>query len=107
MAPLSNAERQARYKQRLKDAAKGVTPDMIDQARRVLYREVCRQNDEPEDWDGFVARCRKKGGRHSWLDMLPDGIEPDAYEWVEGADDRVLLERVGAVMHAARYPAKD
>lgn len=104
---LSGKERQARYLQRLKDAAAGVTPEMVIQAGRIMYREVQQQNDEPEDWAGYLASCHNNRGGSDWREILPDDIHPDAYDWVEDADDRALLDKFAAVMHAVNLAPKE
>jgi len=101
---LSNAERQRRYKERLKAAAHGVSPEMIQQARKALYHLLCKQDSDEPDWEGFVEASRKKRGLQYWVDMLPDDVRPDAYDWVEDEQDRALLERVAAVVAAIVKP---
>ncbi len=101
---LSNAERQRRYIERLKAATLGVSPEMVREARKVLYYNVMKyQGDEP-DWEGFVAASKKKRGLEHWVAMLPNEVEPDAYDWVEDARDRELLKRVAPVVAAMVKP---
>ena len=98
---LSNAERQARYRARLKEAAeKGVTPEMIHRARRLLYEQTRREDPSIPSWDEFVQRSRTK--RKIWEDMLPDdpaGLWDDA---ALSPEDAELLRKVAAVIHAIK-----
>lgn len=94
---LSNAERQRRYRDRLKA---GVTPDDIHRARRILYDSYAI---EPlnrwipfEEW---AANCRKPKNRTFWREMLPEGSDPELYEEF-APEDAELLAKVGALIEA-------
>jgi hypothetical protein len=100
---LSNSERQARHRERLKAAAAGVTPEMIHAARKALYHALCVTNGEAPDWDGFVARCKKRGNLQHWIYMLPDDVE-NTFEAVEDDSERELLVRVAPVIAAIMKP---
>jgi hypothetical protein len=100
---LSNSERQARYKQRLKAAAVGVTPEMIHAARKAFYHALKRLEGEQPDWEGFVAASQKRGKIQQWIEMLPDDVE-DQFDWVEDAGERELLVRVAPVIAAIMKP---
>ena len=100
MAPLTTAERQARYRQRLKDqAAHGVTPDEINRARRILYeREASDPLNRLEPWEDWVALCRQRKHRERWRSFLPES--GDIVDWVDYGDDAALLAKVGAIVEA-------
>ena len=97
---LSNAERQARYLQRLKEqAASGVTRDDIDRARRLLYDyHASDPVNRSLPWDDWVAFCSKPKNRQYWREMLPESGDPA--EWEEFGEDAEFLAKVGAVIEA-------
>lgn len=97
---LSNAERQARYLQRLKTkVASGVTPDDINRARRIVYEHYASDpaNRAPS-WDEWVAECRKPKNRGRWSDMVPQDGDPEM--WDEFGEHAEFLAKVGAVIEA-------
>ncbi len=100
---LSNSERQKRYRERLKSAAVGVTPEMIHAARKALYHALKRQEGEQPDWEGFVAASQKRGKLQQWIEMLPDDVEDD-FDWVADEAERDLLRRVTPVIAAIMKP---
>lgn len=106
---MSNAERQARYKQRLKEAAaRGVTPEDVVAATKIVYEAI--RADEGDvtrmsPWDEFLAECRQKPRSDHWARAVPYESEPDVWDWLEG-EDRDLVERVAAVINASRVPPK-
>ena len=97
---LSNAERQARYRERLKAlAASGVTPGDINRARRLMYENyVSEPINRALPWDDWVASSRKPKNRQYWREMLPDS--GDLADWEEFGEDAGLLAKVGAVIEA-------
>lgn len=102
---LSNAERQARYIQRLKAKVdQGVTPEMVRRAIRIMYGVWMADVGEKPDWPAFVAVCRTQTGARRWLDMAPDSAEPENYCDELSAEDRDLLVKVGAFVRALKYP---
>lgn len=97
---LSNAERQARYRHRLKNAAaNGVTPEMVLQATRLSFEEFAK--DDPSagpNWVAFLARCRMKKNT-MWAQFVPDDPEEDYSEY---GDDEGLMRSVAAVARMVR-----
>ena len=100
---MTNAERQARYKQRLREAAQGVTAKMVVNAARILHEHIAQDDPGLGSWDEAVALSRQRRYRDNWPSSMPDDIRPDAYDFLTG-DDRALVERVASVIHASRYP---
>lgn len=103
---LSNAERQARYRQRIKSQADaGVTPADIRRACRLFYDLAAAELNEGwppfDEWE--AAQRRKKGGG-GWSEMLPDDPDPKAYEGLSD-EDAAFLAKVAAVVRATRFPA--
>ena len=104
---LSNAERQARFQKRLREraaAGAGVTPEMVREATAIFYKRVCEYEGEPADWAAFLARCRKRRNGNSWAEMVPNDVQPDAYDWIEDERERELIERVATVTNAVLNP---
>lgn len=99
---LSNRERQARYRQRLKEAAeRGVTPEMVVKAARLSFDAWrCEEPDTPP-WDDFLKRCRKRGERNLWMQFVPDDPSDD---FAEFGDDAELMRKVAAVARAVKLP---
>lgn len=99
---LSNAERQARYKQRLKEAAeRGVTPEMVVRAARLSYEASRAQSPDFPPWDEFLKRCRKPRQHDLWLQFVPADPEDDFLEFGEDAE---LMRKVAAVGRAVLEP---
>jgi hypothetical protein len=99
---LSNAERQRRFRQRLKAAARsaksGVTPEMIVRIAQRIY-EVGRENGDLS-WEEYCRRARTK---RNWILNLPD--DPDI-DWPELGEDADAARAVAAVVRAVKYPPK-
>lgn len=101
---LSNAERQARFRQSLKAKAQGVTPEMVEQAARLIFEST----DDPEfpSWEDWCALSRKRGNASMWhqLWMISDskGLLDDV---VASGGDADLVARVLAVARAVMHPA--
>ena len=101
---LSNAERQKRYRRRLKArAAAGVTSEMVVRATKLMYEFVCEQYQDPADWDKFLGDARKRGGAGSWQEMVPSDVEND---YAEFGSDAGLMRTVAAVGHSVLHPPK-
>jgi hypothetical protein len=110
---LSNAERQARFRNRLKAKAQsGVTPEEVREAVRVQYE---LQAAEPTlglgPFDEWAEKCRSRKGRGQWQTMVPESDDPSDYmEDAVGAgatpEQAALLARVGAVWLAMTKPPK-
>jgi len=72
MAPLSNAERQARFRQRLKDQARrGVTSETILQVIKETYEREWEEDTSMPTWDEYVRFCQTKCGHEHWRLNLP------------------------------------
>jgi hypothetical protein len=102
---LSNAERQRRFRQRLKAAARaataGVTPEMIVRIARLLH-ETERANDPSSpSWEEY---CRKIDQR-TWMLNLPDDPETDWSD--ELGADADMARAVAAVVRAVKFPPRD
>lgn len=100
---LSNAERQRRYRQRLKAAARagtaGVTPEMIVRIARRLHDAEAAADPSWPPWDEY---CRKVG-RH-WTGNLPDDPDDD---FAELGEDAEMARAVAAVVRAVKYPPSE
>ncbi len=76
---LSNAERQARHRQRLKDRANGLTAERMREAMRI-YWEALADPDLPS-WNEYLAQCRsEKRGADNWRVNLPNLLPADDFE---------------------------
>lgn len=96
---LSNAERQARYRQRLKEAAeRGVTPEMVVKAAKLLHEDAAKDDPSLPPWEEY---SRLKGVRKHWTMNLPDDPETDFSDFGEDAE---LLRKVAAVVRAVKLP---
>ena len=103
---LSNAERQARYQERLKRRmAECVTPDDVRDAVRIQSEQFAAlpENRLQQSFDEWLAEQRKLK-RSKWRYFVPDDPDPENYEGTE--TERALLAKVGAVMLAATIPPK-
>lgn len=101
---LSNAERQARYKQRLREAAaNGVTPEMVLKATWLQYEACAAGERDAQEWSEFLAQCRRTRFRDQWLQFVPDNLEDD---YAEFGDDAALMRAVARVAHAVKFPPK-
>src|SRR5215210_3289340 len=98
---LSNAERQRRYRERLKAAARGVTPEMVVEAIRHNFEEAAADDPSLGSWDDYVASCNTKRGRGNWLSNLW-GLTPEVFDG-EGEEQ---LRNVAAVIQAVVNPPK-
>ena len=106
---LSGAERQKRFRERLKAVAReGVTPDMIVEVAKLGF-----DREEPEDrgfatWDEYLQYVGKRGNQHHWGANIPT-YDPDvpedvalAREWY-GRDADLIL-KVSPVVRAVLKP---
>ena len=103
---LSNAERQARFRQSLKSKTQGVTPEMVREAAHMIYKAA----DDPEfpSWDDWCALCCERGNVEMWHQFWSlsddEGLLGDV---AASGGDVDLVERVLAVARAVmRPPAK-
>lgn len=100
--PLSTAERQKRFIQKLKDRSTGVTPDMIRQAARLQYESYVANEDGAEPWQAFLARCRRHRDRASpWTENL---TEPPNRDYSEFGEDEEMMRRVAQIVDAVLRP---
>lgn len=104
---LSNAERQARYQQRLKERMQEcVTPEDVERAIQLIYElqaSYFPETDPQPDFETWKASqaTKKRGG--NWYEMLPNEIDPEAYSDFAQSDATLLL-KVAKVAHAMKYP---
>lgn len=72
---VSNAERQARYRQRLKQRASGVTVDDIVRAARLMHALAKEEDGDNElpDWDDLLHDLAKRPS--NWTQWLPEDPE--------------------------------
>lgn len=102
---LSNSERQARFRQRLKDAARrGVTPDMVRKATRLNFDQWAKDDCERVTWEDVLVSARKHGKQAYWTQWVPADVEDD---YAEFGDDAPLMRAVAAVAHSILNPPKD
>ncbi|KKW92940.1 hypothetical protein [Sphingobium chungbukense] len=108
---LSNAERQARLRERKQQKlSECVTPADIDRAVQILYEGVRQEQGDLSLplWDDWVSSLGKKqpskSGRE-WGEFVPDRDDPEEYPDCIPLEDRQFLAKVGAVIRAARWPA--
>ncbi len=100
---LSNAERQSRFRQSLKAKAQGVTPEMVEQAVRMIFES----GDDPEfpSWEEWCEQAGKRGNSTMWSQfwMITDdeGLLEDV---TASGGDADLVARVLAVARAVMYP---
>jgi hypothetical protein len=105
---LSNAERQRRFRQRLKaQAVQGVTPEMIERAARLMWEYVRKQEAEmgqsdPGPFDERLQFWRSRKGRSYWDELMPEDDDPEL--WAEFGADADLMAKVAAVVRAVRLP---
>ncbi len=106
---LSNSERQARFRQRLREAARqGVTADdVVRVGRLVIEQAIAEQPDFAADWEEWLAANRKKRrGAEQWADVF-SWLRPDDIDDGEYGDDTDLVRRVAVVAQALfRLPEK-
>jgi hypothetical protein len=98
---LSNAERQRRYKDRLKAAAQGVTPEMVVEAVRLHWEQMRADDPALGTWEEYLASCRTRRGRLMWRENLVSWKA----EHFEG-DGEELMRKVAGVIEALMNPPK-
>ena len=99
---LSNAERQRRYVQRLKESAgQGVTAEMVRRAARLMYEHCAEQDSGYEPWEQFVAKTRTRKFAGQWVQFIPADLDDDYSEF---GDDAPLMRAVAAVASAVLKP---
>jgi hypothetical protein len=98
---LSNAERQRRYKERLKAAARGVTPEMVVAAVRLDWERSRAEDPSMDTWEEYLSMCRSRRGRGLWSRNL-QGWNPEVFD--EKGEE--LLRNVAEVVQAVMSPPK-
>ena len=98
---MTNAERQAQYKQRLRDrAAKGVTSEMVIKAAKLNFEAWVKEygafEREPPSWEKFLAEARKCGKASFWQQHIPAERDDDYSEFGEDAPMMRAVARVAA-----------
>ena len=107
---LSGAERQKRFREKLKAAAReGVTPEMIVQAARLIYdREASDPLNRMPPWEDFLLAANKRGNRTRWTEILPtfDINDPEdvAFAHEMYGSDAELLLKVSPIVRAVTIP---
>jgi len=107
---LSGAERQKRFRERLKAIAReGVTPEMIVEAARVVHCDDPEANHpDVREWPDYLRWINRKGNRKHWTGALPsfDTSDPETVEFVRESygDDADLILKVSAVVRAVTKP---
>jgi hypothetical protein len=108
---LSNAERQARFQQRLREKlARGVTPEMIDQVARIVWERAQTAQPEIGSWEGVLANVGSRKGRQIWGDhmrWLGWNVPTEEEATAEYGADGLLVRRVMTVLHAASRPPSE
>ena len=106
---MTNAERQARYRARIKTQAKeGVTPDDVRAAVRLVYEAAAADptNRVTETYEAWESKCTTKRDGGNWRKYLPESANPEDYvfDWNVTAEEAKLLAKVGAVWLAMQMP---
>ena len=107
MNAMTNAERQALYKQRLKQrAGSGVTPEMTLRAAEALWNAVRRENPELPSFSDRIAECQAKAKHKHWQEDFRQMacLDDDEHtrEWLGKDADLVL--KVAAVLRITVKP---
>jgi hypothetical protein len=97
---LSNAERQARYRQRLKDAARfSITPKTVLAVAKRSYELNSDPHDPP--WDEWLKRLKRRDTLVDLLDLDPSGGVEEFSEFGELAESAHAL---AAIVSTIRWP---
>lgn len=100
---LTNAQRQARHRARLKALKEtAVLPDDVWRAARLIYEDNARHDPSAPAWGEFVASLKGRQ-RALWAQWVPDDLDPAAYAGL-APDDAALCIKVAAVARAVRNP---
>ena len=103
---LSNAQRQARFRERQREEQlRRIGPDDIEAAARIWYEAVHAAWPKPgalafDAWKAQQARLPDGG---QWADFVPDDSDPASYAGI-APEYAEFLANVGAVVAAARHP---
>lgn len=103
---LSNKERQARYRQRLKEAAeRGVTPGLIVSTLKDEWERERADDPSMQPWADYVADCRRnRAGRERWRSDVLAMLDLENWEGTDLGPDPATLRKVLAVMRAVLEP---
>ena len=107
---LSGAERQKRFREKIKALARdGVTPEMIIEAGRLVYeREAADPLNRLPPWDDFLLSVSKRANRRQWMDILPafDVADPEdvAFAHQQYGADADLILKVSPIVRAVTIP---
>lgn len=109
MNAMTNAERQALYKQRLRERAEnGVTPEMVLRAAEGFWNASRRDDPDLPPFSERIAECRTIKGRKLWWDdfeqMSRLADDEDTREWL--GKDADLILKVAAVLRVAVEPPR-
>ncbi|WP_422057964.1 hypothetical protein [Sphingomonas sp.] len=107
---LSNAEKQRRFRERLKARANsGVTPDDIVRAARLMWDYLREQDigtgNDPGSFEDKLNHWRTRKGVEEWRRLHGDEDDPEL--WAEFGADADLMAKVAAVVRAVRFPPPD
>jgi hypothetical protein len=104
---LSNAERQRRHRERLKQAAReGVTPEDVRRVGRVIVDAVFEEGDPYFEWSNWKAQAMTRRGRDQWPELFRSLRVGDIEDGQYG-DDTDLVRRVAAVAEAMNTLSSD
>lgn len=107
---LSNAERQARHRAKVRAMAEaGVTPDMIVEAARIMHLDDPEAvHEELRAWPDYLRWMNKKANRQHWAGNLPsfDASDAEAVAFVreQYGDDADLILKVSAIVRSVTIP---
>ncbi|WP_375289785.1 hypothetical protein [Qipengyuania sp.] len=104
---LSNAQRQARFRERQREEQlRRIGPGDIEAAARLWYEAVHAAWPQPgaPDFDTWKAAQASLPGGGRWADFVPDDPDPSSYAGI-APEHAEFLANVGAVVAAARHPA--
>ena len=102
---MTNSERQARFRARLKSKAfSGISTDDVIRAVKIFRPAFyAHTGEQPEAWDDWLVRALKPKGLQYWREFVPTSSDPDDYPDNLSIDDREFLARVGLVGHAVLF----
>lgn len=98
---LSNAEKQRRFRERLKAQARsGVTQQEIIEAARLMWE---RDGPHATSWEEAVQTLATSTSGIAWLHMLPE-FEPDDPLVEKFGAKADLIRKVSTVVRTVKYP---
>lgn len=106
---LSNAERQARFQQRLRERlASGVTAEMVVKAAKLTFAAWMKENGAFErdnlTWEKLLAGGTKSLPANRWQQFVP--ADPDD-DYSEFGNDAPMMRRVANVAASVLRPPKE